>query len=119
MSGKKPSVPAYHHAVGDDYIRLGTKKDISDRLKSLGVTRIKVQRGTTAHYFNSSSWCNRASASAPSLEELQAALKEEIPKHPDRQRTLLQKIFDVKEWQLLFTPPYTPEVQPIEKVWAL
>ena len=45
-------------------------------------------------------------------------MKEELPKHPDRQRTLLQKIFDAKEWQLLFTPPYTPEAQPIEKVWA-
>ncbi len=55
---------------------------------------------------------------APSAIELSDALKLELSKHPDRQRTEIKKLFDERGWQLIYTPPYTPEVQPIEKVWA-
>lgn len=42
------------------------------------------------------------------------------PSSPSKnhQRSRAQKIFDIEGWQLLFTPPYNSECQPIEKIWA-
>lgn len=109
----------YHHAVGADYIKLGgTKKELKDKLKSLGVESITVDRGGRSVKMKSSSWIHRKSNIAPSVVELSAALKVELVKHPERQRTEVQRLFDERRWQLIYTPPYTPEVQPIEKVWA-
>jgi transposase len=109
----------YHHAVGEGYIKLGgTKKELIEKLKSLGVESIEVERGGRKTKMNSSSWIHRKSNFAPSTVELSEALKLELVKHPDRQRTEMKRLFDEKGWQLIYTPPYTPEVQPIEKVWA-
>jgi hypothetical protein len=109
----------YHHAKGDYYMNAsGTKKDIIDKLKILNVQSITVERDRTQVKMRPSCWNHRKSNVAPSASELSNALKLEISKHPDRQRTEIKKLFDERGWQLIYTPPYTPEVQPIEKVWA-
>jgi transposase len=109
----------YHHAIGPDYVKLGgTKEELSKKLKSLGVESIQVERGGKKVIMKSSSWIHRKSNFAPSGDELSAALKLELAKHPERQRTEVKRLFDERGWQLIYTPPYTPEVQPIEKVWA-
>jgi transposase len=109
----------YHHAKGEDYMSpAGTKKEIIDKLKSLDVMSIKVDRGGRRVKMKSSSWPHRKSNLAPSVSELRDALKAELAKHPERQRTEVKKLFDERGWQLIYTPPYTPQVQPIEKVWA-
>jgi transposase len=109
----------YHHATGKDYIKLGgTKMELIDKLKSLGVESIEVERDGRKVRMTSSSWIHRRSNFAPSVVELSDALKLELVKHPDRQRTEVRRLFDERGWQLIYTPPYTPEVQPIEKVWA-
>jgi hypothetical protein len=90
----------------------------SDKLKSLYVQSIKVERDGRRVKMKSSSWNHRKSNIAPSASELSDALKVELAKHPERQRTEVKKLFDERGWQLIYTPPYTPQVQPIEKVWA-
>ena len=65
-----------------------------------------------------SCWISRKSNASPSIGELSNILKMELAKHPERQITEIKKLFDERGWQLIYTPPYTPEVQPIEKVWA-
>lgn len=45
-------------------------------------------------------------------------VKEVMAAKPELHRTRLQTLFHNTGYQLLFTPPYTPEVQPIELVWA-
>jgi len=109
----------YHHALGPEYFKLGgTKAELSQKLKTLGVESIQVERDKRKVFMRSSSWIHRKSNFAPSAAELLNALKVELPKHPERQRTAVQRLFDERGWQLIYTPPYTPEVQPIEKVWA-
>jgi hypothetical protein len=110
---------SYHHAVGPEYIKLGgTKTELAQKLKSLGVESIQVERNERKVSMRSSSWNHRKSNLAPSAAELLHALKVELPNHPERQKTAVQRLFDERGWQLIYTPPYTPEVQPIEKVWA-
>jgi hypothetical protein len=109
----------YHHAVGEDYMKLGgTKAQLIEKLKKLGMRSIKVKRGGEEKEFKVSTWGGRGGASSPTVKELNDALRVELPKHPEFQITIVQKMFNQLGWQLLYTPPYTPEVQPIEKVWA-
>jgi transposase len=109
----------YHHAKGEDYMSpSGTKKELIAKLKTLDVPSIKVERDGMRVEMDSSSWSHRKSNIAPSVKELGDALKVELAKHPERQRTEVKKLFDERGWQLIYTPPYTPQVQPIEKVWA-
>ncbi len=109
----------YHHAIGDDYMKLGgTKEQLISKLKKLKLNSIKVNRNGRSVTFTQSTWPGRGGSSSPTVKELNEALKEELPKHKEFQITEIQKLFDQEGWQLLYTPPYTPEVQPIEKVWA-
>jgi len=109
----------YHHAVGPDFIKPGgSKEEMSNKLHSLGVSSIRVQRGSRTLFMPFSSWLHRKSNLAPSAEELSHSLLAELSKHPERQRTAVRRMFDERGWQLIYTPPYTPEAQPIEKVWA-
>ena len=109
----------YHHAIGDDYMKLGgTKEQLISKLKKLNIRSIKINRNGIDITFPQSTWGNRGGSSSPSVKELNETLKKELPKHKEYQTTQIQKLFDSEGWQLIYTPPYTPEVQPIEKVWA-
>jgi transposase len=67
---------------------------------------------------DSSTWNHHKSLYAPSAVELLDALKVAVVAHPECQLSAIQKIFNQRGWQLIYTPPYTPQCQPIEKVWA-
>jgi len=54
----------------------------------------------------------------PTNDELRAELTEWLKEHPGNQIGELQKLFDTLGWELIWTPPYTPTVQPIELCWA-
>ena len=55
----------------------------------------------------------------PSAKELVAATLAWFQKHePNMTRPKLVTMFETKGWIVLFTPPYTPDVQPIELFWA-
>jgi hypothetical protein len=109
----------YHHAIGEHYMKLGgSKAELVDKLKKLGLRSISVEREGKQREFRQSTWGGRGGASSPTAKELNDALRVELPKHPEFQTTEIQRMFNELGWQLLYTPPYTPEVQPIEKVWA-
>ncbi len=110
---------SYHHAIGPNYMKLaGSKKELIEKLNKLNVTSIKVEREGKQVEFKQSTWNKRGGKFSPTVKELNDYLKLELPKHPQYQTTEIQKLFDKEGWQLIYTPPYTPEVQPIEKVWA-
>jgi len=109
----------YHHAKDEEFITLGgTKKEIMDGLRKLNVDYVDVRREGRIKRMNSTTWNHRKSLYAPSAVELLDALKVAVVSHPECQLSAVQKIFNQKGWQLIFTPPYTPQCQPIEKVWA-
>ena len=47
-----------------------------------------------------------------------AALRIAVVDLPQTQRSEIQNLFHDKGWQIIWTPPYTPETQLIEKIWA-
>jgi hypothetical protein len=55
----------------------------------------------------------------PSPEEMRQALKAHVQAHhPGLFDTRIQREFRQRGWKLIFTPPYCPQFQPIELVWA-
>lgn len=111
---------AYHHARGADFIAPSTmsKAELVTTLLSFGITSIAVQRDGQAVTMQQASFYQRGGRAAPTNVELKAALQAYLDAHPEHQRSRAQKQFDAEGWQLIFTPPYNSECQPIEKVWA-
>jgi hypothetical protein len=109
----------YHSAKGEEFIPLGgTKSELIASLTKLKVPSITVNRQGWTKSFPLSSWRGKSSPSSPSAKELLDALRVAVVGHPESQRSELQNLFDQRGWQIIWTPQYTPETQPIEKVWA-
>ena len=49
---------------------------------------------------------------------MKAYIKQYLKERPHLTRSHLQKVFDQHGYRLIFTPPYTPQLQPIELLWA-
>jgi transposase len=117
---------SYHHVRGPDWINVHIMKkdEIAYKLVEFGVTSITVERqkkGTEQREmkrFNQSSFYQRGGRFAPTLEELKAELSNYLTAHPHINRTEVSKLFAETGHQLLYTPPYLPGVQPIERLWA-
>jgi hypothetical protein len=117
---------SYHHVRGEGWINIHTmkKEAIAYKLIELGVTTMTVERqkkGTESREskrFNQASFYQQGGKWAPTLEELKAELKRYLTEHPDINRTEVSKLMEVNGHQLIYTPPYLPGVQPIERLWA-
>jgi len=117
---------SYHHVRGPDWINVHSMKkdEIAYKLVELGVTDITVERqkkGTESketRRFNQPSFYQHGGRWAPTLEELKGELTKYLKDHPAVNRTEVAKLFDANDHQLIYTPPYLPGVQPIERLWA-
>jgi transposase len=117
---------AYHHHRGADWInphRL-KKAEMAAKLIELGVSSISIQRqkkGTLSmeqHVFDAASFARHGGRHAPTLAELKAELMMYLAAHPGMNRTEVAKLFAAHRHELIYTPPYQPGVQPIERLWA-
>ena len=94
------------------------------KLIELGVSSISVQRqkkGTLImeqHVFDAASFARHGGRHAPTLAELKAELMVYLAAHPGMNRTEVAKLFVAHGHELIYTPPYLPGVQPIERLWA-
>ena len=117
---------SYHHVRGTDWINVHTmrKPDIAYKLIELGVKSITVQRqkkgteSTEEKTFPKPSFYEQGGKWAPTLEEMKAELKQYLADHPTLNRTEVSKLMERSGHQLIYTPPYLPGVQPIERLWA-
>jgi hypothetical protein len=117
---------SYHHHRGADWINVHRlcKAELAAKLIELGVSIVVVQRqrkGTTALEtlrFDAATFSQRGGAYAPTLAELKAELKAWLDAHPERNKTEVHKLFSQHGYELVYTPPYQPAVQPIERLWA-
>jgi transposase len=111
---------AYHRARGAEYVNPATmtKLELIQHLELFGINSITVNRRGQSVQFNSASFYRRGGDSGPTNAELKAALQDYLNRNPHLQRSRAQTLFDAEGWQLLFTPPYNSECQPIEMVWA-
>ena len=119
----------YHKKHGEDYVNLKSmsKTEMIDLLRSKDVRNIPVVRNGHVENFSSNLWKFNGPA-GPYKRELQMYMESWIRQYPQLQRTLLEKLFEEKSLDtrpnmpdyhyLIFTPPYCPQVQPMELVWA-
>ena len=93
-------------------------------LIELGVSHASVQRqkkGTQAmesSQFDADSFARRGGRFAPTREELKAELQAYLRAHPETNRTQVAKLMAQHKHELIYTPPYLPGVQPIERLWV-
>jgi transposase len=100
------------------------KAQLAAKLIELGVTSISVERqkkGTSTmerFQFDSTSFARHGGRFAPTREELKAELKAHLTTHPELNRTEVAKLMQEHKHELIYTPPYLPGVQPIERLWG-
>ena len=117
---------SYHHPRGPDWINVHrlNKAQLASKLIEFGVTSVTVRRakkGTTAMQsfaFEASTFQLHGGPYAPTREELKEELRSYLATHPGTNRTEVCKLMEQHQHQLIYTPPYLPAVQPIERLWG-
>jgi len=112
---------SYHKPRGYDWITpyKMNKVQCSSFLDAQGVKSIAAQRDgavLTFHYhmFN----LHARSKAAPTLKEMQQAVRSHLHANPHINKTEVDKLLQPLEYFIAWTPPFVPEVQPIELIWA-
>ncbi|CAF1341880.1 unnamed protein product [Rotaria sp. Silwood1] len=119
----------YHKEQGNDYanIKLMSKTDMINLFLSKKVRKVTVIRDGHTKEFKANEWKLNGPL-GPYKEELKIYIQSWIKQYPELQKVLIEKLFEEKSLAakvnmpnfhyLIFTPPYCPQVQPIELVWA-
>jgi hypothetical protein len=111
----------YHHArpAGWRNPNRMNKMEIASWMVDQGLKDLKVMRDGAERTFGLASlFAPRSGQYAPTLLEMKEAMKKHLKDYPEKNRTRLQEVFVKHGYELIFTPPYTPQTQPIELVWA-
>jgi transposase len=109
----------YHHHRGPDWFAPATKTkgQLADFLRQRKVKNITVndERVIPASKFSADA---RGMAGGPTVLQLKEAAKLHLKQHPEINTTVPQQLLDDAGYELLYTPPYVSELQPIELIWA-
>ncbi len=113
---------SYHRPRDFDWITpyKMTKPECASFLESQGLmeTTVQCEDGSTA-VFPKRTWrLHGRNKRAPLLEDLQAAVKSHLQQHPAINKTKIDKLLQPLGHSIVWTPPFVPEVQPIELIWA-
>jgi len=110
---------SYHRPRDESWIsasKAKSKHDLAHLLIDLGVSQLttaKDQRIITAERF-----ATKVSDGGPSKEDLLGAVEKWLEEHPGHNRTVVEQLMRDANHSLIYTPPFCPEVQPIELLWA-
>jgi transposase len=111
---------SYHKPRDESWISASkamNKHELAHQLLDLGVEELttigKSPRVVPAHRFEAS-----IGEGGPSKEDLLAAVKKWLDEHPDHNETVVEQLMKDAGHSLIYTPPFCPEVQPIELLWA-
>ena len=93
------------------------KGQLADFLRQRKVKRFTTSDGCVipASKFSADA---RGKAGGPTVKQLEAAVKEHLAEHPEINTTVPQQLFDDAGYELIYTPPYVSQLQPIELSWA-
>ena len=110
----------YHKPRDESWVstsKAQNKHELAHQLLDLGVPQLTTvgesPRVVPAHRFEA-----KVSEGGPSKDDLLAAVNKWLDEHPDHNRTVVEQLMDDAGHTLIYTPPYCPEVQPIELLWA-
>ena len=108
----------YHHHRGADWFSPSAKKkgQLADFLRQRSINSITVDGGRVIPASKFSA--DARSQGGPTLAQLKTAAKEHIAAHPEINTTVPQQLMDDAGYELLYTPPYVSDLQPIEMIWA-
>jgi len=109
----------YHHHRGPDWFAPYNKKkgQLADFLRQRKVGSITVDNGRIILATKFSANAGKA-AGGPTLAQLKTAVKEHLAAHPEINTTVPQQLMGDEGYELLYTPPYISDLQPIEMIWA-
>jgi hypothetical protein len=110
----------YHKPRDETWISAAksqNKHELAHQLLDLGVTQLTTiddrHRIIPAHLFGAT-----IGEGGPSKDDLIKAVEDWLDEHPDQNRTVVEQLMSDAGHSLIFTPPFCPEVQPIELLWA-
>ncbi len=112
---------SYHHPRGTDWIN---PNDMNKGALAAWMSQhttdgmITIYRNGKERKFGTTSLFSHGSKDAPTLAEMKQWAKDFLSQRPLINRSLLRQRFDAEGWQLIYTPPYQCESQPIELLWA-
>jgi hypothetical protein len=114
---------SYHRPRDESWVsnsKSQSKHEVVHKLLDLGVPSLttvpapgKPQNVIPAHKFAAA-----VGAGGPSKEDLIAAVSKWLDDHPDHNRSVTEQLMSDEGYALVFTPPFCPEVQPIELLWS-
>jgi len=111
---------SYHKPRDESWVsssKAQSKHDLAHLLLDLGVSQLTTTcahpRIVPAHRFTAS-----MADGGPSKDDLLAAVQQWLDEHPDHNRTVVEQLMSDAGHALVYTPPFCPEVQPIELLWA-
>ena len=117
----------YHHAHSEnpDYVSVSdlTKDAAHAVLIKGGIDVIHGVRAGNPHQWSVNSILNEngkvlRAPQGPSSDEMKAAVRRVLKEdHPEWCKSDVQLLFEKEGWELIFTPPYCPQFQPIELFW--
>jgi len=111
---------SYHTPRDESWVsnsKAQNKHELAHLLIDLGVSQLTTtdsnHRIIPAHFYEA-----KVSEGGPSKDDLLAAVQKWLDEHPDHNRTVVEQLMIDAGHSLIYTPPYCPEVQPIELLWA-
>jgi transposase len=111
---------SYHKPRDESWIsssKAQNKHELAHQLLDLEVTQLTTvdasHRVVPSHLFEA-----KRSEGGPSKDDLLAAVQKWLDEHPDHNRTVVEQLMSDAGHSLVYTPPFCPEVQPIELLWA-
>jgi len=109
---------AYHKPRDETWISASQQKskhELAHQLLDMGVEQLTTSNGrvVASHLFQAS-----MGEGGPSKEDLIAAVKKWLEEHPDHNKTVVEQLMSDAGHSIIYTPPYCPDVQPIELLWA-
>ena len=108
----------YHKARDETWIstvKSQSRHDLAHTLLDLGVTEL-TDAATGAVYPAHRFASNRGTG--PSKDALLAAVRKVVEERPGCNRTVVEQLLDAEQYSIIYTPPYSPDLQPIELLWA-
>jgi DDE superfamily endonuclease len=111
---------SYHKARDETWVSCSaskTKHELAHQLLDLGVEQLTTldvtPRVIPAHKFGAT-----PSQGGPKKADLIAAVQKWLDEHPNHNHTVVEQVMSDAGHTLIYTPPFCPEVQPIELLWA-
>ena len=114
----------YHHLRGPEWVSPSKMKrgQLAEflrqrQIKSITVTEHDKSTRVVPHTKFSADW-RRDRTGGPNVEQLQKAVKQHLEENPEINQTVPQQLMKDKHYELIYTPPYVSQLQPIELIWA-